>query len=143
MEKTKLGISVSLLGALVFLSGYFGIAALVLVGGYVLLKEESEKLKNCAKYSLVLFLTFLAASILLELATGAFNVLNFNGWMYSVDVFDVIADILLAILSSLSSILYIVKIVVFGIFTVGTLMGKEMKIAFIDKFVDKFLGKHF
>lgn len=143
MEKTKLGISVSLLGALVFLSGYLGIAALVLVGGYVLLKEESEKLKRCVMYSLILFLGFLVASIVLEVLGSVLSVFNFNNWMYEVDVIYTIYNVFRSIISSFDSILGIAKIVVFGIFTVGTLMGKELKIAFLDKIVDKFLGKHF
>ena len=146
MEKTKLGISVSLLGALVFLSGYLEITALVLVGGYVLLKEESEKLKRCVMYSLILFLGFLVASIVLEVLGSVLSVFNFNNWMYEMDVMDVIYTIysvFRSIISSFVSILGIAKIVVFGIFTVGTLMGKELKIAFLDKIVDKFLGKHF
>jgi len=143
VEKTKLGISVSLLGALVFLSGYLGIAALVLVGGYVLLKEESEKLKRCVMYSLILFLGFLVASIVLEVLGSVLSIFNFNNWMYEVDVIYTIYNVFRSIISSFINILGIAKIVVFGIFTVGTLMGKELKIAFLDKIVDKFLGKHF
>ena len=74
MEKTKLGISVCLMGALVFLSGYLGITALVLVGGYVLLKEESEKLKKCVAYALVLYLAFLVASVVVGFVGNVFDI---------------------------------------------------------------------
>ena len=49
MEKTKLGISVALFSALTFLTGYLGLTALVLVCGYILLREENESLKNLQK----------------------------------------------------------------------------------------------
>ena len=137
MEKTKLGISVCLMGALVFLSGYLGITALVLVGGYVLLKEESEKLKKCVAYALVLYLAFLVASVVIGFVGNVFDILNFKSWMYSVDVISAIYSFIRAVLSTLSSIISVAEKVAFGLFAVCTLMGKEIKVAFLDKFVEK------
>ncbi len=137
MEKTKLGISVCLMGALVFLTGYVGLTALVLVGGYVLLKEESRTLKKYAVYTLVLYLVFLAASMVIAFVGNVFDVLNFKSWMYSVDVISTIYGIIRAILSTLSSILSIAEKLVFGLFAVGALTGKEIKIAALDKLVEK------
>lgn len=137
MDKTKLGISVCLMGALVYLCGYLGITALVLVGGYILLKEESEKLKKCVAYALVLYLAFLAVSLVIGLVGNVFDILNFNGWMYSVDVISTIYSIIRAILSTLSSIVTVAEKVVFGLLAVCMLLGKEIKIAFLDKIVEK------
>ena len=137
MEKSKLGISVCLLGALVFLSGYLGITTLVLVGGYVLLKEENQKLKKSVAYSVALYLVFLVVSIALGLVGNVFDILNFNGWMYSVDVINTIYGIIRAILSTLGTIVSVAEKVAFGLFAVCALMGKEIKIAFLDKFVEK------
>lgn len=137
MEKTKLGISVCLMGALVFLSGYLGITALVLVGGYILLKEENEKLKKYVAYALVLYLAFLAASLVVSLIGGVFDILNFKSWMYSVDVISTIYSFIRAVLSTLSSIISVAEKVVFGLFAACTLFGKEIKVAFLDKLVEK------
>ena len=137
MDKTKLGISVCLMGALVYLCGYLGITALILVGGYILLKEESEKLKKCVAYAVVLYLVFLAASIVIGLIGNVFDILNFNGWMYSVDVISTIHSIIRAILSTLNTIVTVAEKVAFGLLAVGTLFGKDIKIAFLDKFVEK------
>lgn len=137
MEKTKLGISVGLMGALMFLSGYLGITALVLVGGYILLKEDNRNLKKYAVYTLVLYLVFLAASMVVSFVSNAFDILNFKNWMYSVNVINTLYSILLAILSTLSSIIAIAEKLVFGLLAIGALMGKEIKIAALDKVVDK------
>lgn len=137
MDKTKLGISVCLMGALVYLCGYLGITALILVGGYILLKEESEKLKKCVAYAVVLYLAFLAVSIVLGLIGNVFDILNFNGWMYSVDVISTIYSIIRAILSTLNTIVTVAEKVAFALLAVGALAGKEIKIAFLDKFVEK------
>ena len=63
MEKTKLGISVALLSALTFLSGYLGITVLVLLAGYILIREENVYLKKTAVGTVVLYLAFAALSI--------------------------------------------------------------------------------
>lgn len=137
MEKTKLGISVCLMGALVFLTGYVGLTALVLVGGYILLKEESRTLKKYVVYTLVLYLMFLAASMVIAFVGNVFDILNFRSWMYSVDVINTIYSIIRELLSTLSSILSIAEKLVFGLFAVCALTGKEIKIAALDKLVEK------
>ncbi len=137
MEKTKLGISVCLMGALVFLSSYLGITALLLVGGYILLKEESAKLKKCVAYALTLYLVFLAASVVVGFVGNVFDILNFKNWMYSVDVISTIYSVIRAFLSALSSIISVAEKVVFGLLAAYTLTGKEIKIAILDKFVEK------
>jgi hypothetical protein len=137
MEKSKLGISLCLMGALVFLSGYLGITALVLVGGYVLLKEEDQKLKKSVAYAVVMYLAFLAASMVISLIGNVFDILNFKSWMYSVDVISAIYSFIRAVLSTLSSILDVAEKVAFGLFAACALIGKDIKIAFLDKFVEK------
>ena len=138
MEKTKLGISVGLMGALMFLSGYLGITALVLVGGYILLKEDSHTLKKYAVYTLVLYLAFLAATMVIGLANGVLNVVNFKNWIYSAPhLIGTLYSVLLAILSTLSSIIALVEKIVFGLFAVCALLGKEIKFSALDKIVDK------
>ena len=133
MEKTKLGISVCLLGALVFLSGYLGITAVALVAGYVLLKEESAKLKKYAAYAVALFVGFLLVSMCISVLDNVFDVINFKSWMYGSDFYSVFS----AIISLLNYIVSLAEKVVFGLLAVAAFFDKEVKIAPLDKFLEK------
>ena len=137
MEKTKLGISVGLLGALVFVSGYTSLTVLALVGGYVLLKEENSTLKKYVVYAAALLIAFLAASMCISAIETVFDFLNFNSWMTSVDGLSTVYRIIMALFETLTDILYIAKILVFGFLALMALVGKEIKIAFLDKLVEK------
>jgi len=137
MEKTKLGISVALMGAFVFLSGYLGITVLVLVGGYILLKEESRTLKKYVVYTLVLYLVFLAITMLLSLVSNVLNIVDFNSWIYSVRVLSTIFSFIRNCIATLNCVISVAELVVFGLLAVGAFSGKEIKIAALDKFVEK------
>ena len=137
MEKTKLGISVGLLGALVFFAGYSGLTVLALVGGYVLLKEENSTLKKYVVYAAALMIAFLAAGMCITAIETVFDFLNFNSWMTSVDGLSTVYRIIMALFETLTDILYIAEILVFGFLALMALAGKEIKIAFLDKLVEK------
>lgn len=137
MEKTKLGISVGLLGALVFVSGYTSLTVLALVGGYVLLKEENSTLKKYVVYAAALLIAFLAASMCISAIETVFDFLNFNSWMTSVDGLSTVYRVIMALFETLTDILYIAEILVFGFLALMALAGKEIKIAFLDKIVEK------
>lgn len=137
MEKTKLGISVGLLGALVFVSGYTSLTVLALVGGYVLLKEENSTLKKYVVYAAALMIAFLAASMCISAIETVFDFLNFNSWMTSVDGLSTVYRVIMALFETLTDILYIAEILVFGFLALMALAGKEIKIAFLDKLVEK------
>lgn len=137
MEKTKLGISVGLLGALVFVSGYTSLTVLALVGGYVLLKEENSTLKKYVVYAAALLIAFWAASMCISAIETVFDFLNFNSWMTSVDGLSTVYRVIMALFETLTDILYIAEILVFGFLALMALAGKEIKIAFLDKLVEK------
>ena len=137
MEKTKLGISVGLLGALVFFAGYSGLTVIALVGGYVLLKEENSTLKKYVVYAVALMIAFLAASMCITAIETVFDFLNFNSWMTSVDGLSTVYRVIMALFETLTDILYIAEILVFGFLALMALVGKEIKIAFLDKLVEK------
>ena len=66
MEKTKLGISTALLGAIACLACYYGgITATLLVVGAVLILESDEWLKKtCVRAGVLVFLFLLTSSII-------------------------------------------------------------------------------
>ena len=64
MQKSKLGMSMSLLAALIFFTGLLGITPLLLIAGYVILVEQNEYLKSCAtKAVLIVVLTTAVAAV--------------------------------------------------------------------------------
>lgn len=65
MEKTKLGISISLLGGALYFIGLIGITPLVVAAGYVLIAEENEWLKKVAikAVAVVVFFAILSNAI--------------------------------------------------------------------------------
>lgn len=133
MEKTKLGISVALLSALTFLSGYLGITVLVLVAGYILIREENASLKKNAVGTVILYLAFAALSICVGLLSNFFSLINFGGWMYGSTLYTITNGFT----STLATLVDIAEKVVFGLLALFALLGKDVKIPVIDKFVEK------
>ena len=133
MEKTKLGISVALFSALTFLCGYFGITVLALVAGYILLREENKSLKKVAVSTIVLYLAFAALTICVGLLSNFFSLVNFGGWMYGTTMYTVTNGFT----STLGTLVDIAEKVVYGLLALFAVLGKEVKIPVIDKFVEK------
>jgi len=133
MEKTKLGLSVCLMGALVFLSGYAGLTVIALVAGYVLLKEENEKLRKFAAYTIALYVGFMLVSLCISALDNVIDVINVDNWMYGGGFYDVFN----VIISTLNYIVSLAQKVVFGLLAVGAFLDKDIKIAPLDKFMEK------
>lgn len=133
MEKSKLGISICLLSAFTFLTGYLGITAMVLVVGYILMREENMTLRKSAVGTVVWYLAFAALSICVGLLDNVFDLFNFGGWMYDSGMYTVTKGFI----SMLNTLVYIAEKVVFGLLALFALLGKEVKIPLVDKFVEK------
>lgn len=82
MEKTRLGISVGLLGAALYFIGLFSLIPLVILAGYVLLFENDKWLKKCAVKSVTVYVAF---GLILALSGLVGNTLDFLnviiGWL--------------------------------------------------------------
>lgn len=133
MEKSKLGISVGLFSALTFLTGYLGLTALVLVCGYILLREENVTLKKNATSTIVLYLAFAALSLCVGLLSNFVSLVNFGNWMYEFGFYSVTSSFI----STLNTLISIAEKVVFGLLALFALGGKEVKVPVISKFVEK------
>ena len=88
MEKTKLGVSVGIFGAFLYVAALFGgYIAITLLAGYVLLMESNEWLKKTAVKAVATLACFSFLSLVIglipdavEVVTGVFNVFfNFFG----------------------------------------------------------------
>ncbi|NLM72667.1 MAG: hypothetical protein GX184_01350 [Clostridiaceae bacterium] len=82
MEKSKLGISVGLLGAAVYFSGILNYIALVFIAGYILLFEENNWLKKCAVKAGVIFVVFSIIPVCFGFVSDIFDFINYliNGF---------------------------------------------------------------
>ena len=90
-------------------------------------------LKKSAVSTIALYLAFTAVGICITGLSSFITAFNFGGWMYGSPVYSVITSIL----STLSTIVNLAELVVFGLLAVFALLGKEVKLPVIDKFVEK------
>ncbi len=133
MHKTKLGISVGLLGALVYFATLFsgGYTIPVLLCGYVLLVEDNPWLRKASVKALVILVTFSLASFLVGLIPrtvgAALSFTNVSiSFLYTVQN---VIDTLLGLVSDILLLILGVKA-----FTQGTL-----KLPVIDKLIEKYM----
>ena len=138
MEKTKLGIPVTILAGAAWLLGlYSGYLITGILVGYVLLMEESAWLKKqCAK----VLLTMLSFSILftaLDLLPDLLNILY-----RFLDIFGVnfYLSFVHNVFNFLSQVVSLLKTLIFLGLGVAALLNKSIKIPGADKLVDKYLA---
>lgn len=138
MQKTKLGVSVGLLGAAVYFSAAFGgYVAMFLVAGYVLLFEENEWLKKAAVKAVALMI----AVGVLNTAIGVIpDVLN---WLYSfLTVFNVYISVstVSTIFDSIIGAISIIRTVFFLILGVKALNQGTVNVPVVDKLINKYMN---
>lgn len=82
MQKTKLGVSVALLGAAVYFTALISsLIPLLLVAGYILLCEENEWLRRCAVKATVIFMLIALVPAVIGLVEDVFGFINtILGW---------------------------------------------------------------
>lgn len=134
MEKTKLGLSVPVASALVYLLMLFGgYTAGLLAIGYILLREENEGLKKHALTTLLVAICISVVNLLIGVLPEV------------VDLFRTFAAIFdeyveSGAVSSLSGFLYaalsLAKTVVFLVLAWKAYKGRYVKLGFIEKFLN-------
>ena len=134
MEKTRLGLSVSVASALCFLLCLFGgYTPALLFAGYVLLREENSGLKKTAVASVLIMVAFSAVNMIIGLLPDIINVLEslvviFGGYL-GIHFVDSLANFLYNVLT-------LARIVVFAGLAYMAYKGKQVKLSFIDKLFD-------
>lgn len=135
MQKTKLGISVGLMGAIAYFAGLFsGYLVAVLIFGYIMLVEDNPWLRKTAVKSIVLLVTFSALSAVIGLIPDFISFINtiFNvfGSYFSLSVVT-------NILAVLTSALGILKTVVFLVLGLKALNQGTLTIPVVDNITNK------
>lgn len=142
MQKTKLGISVGLFGAILFMAAFTGsYIAIFVAAGYALLAEENVWLKRAAVKALVLTVAFAAIGIIINFIPNVIDtieslVVMFGGDSFTGDFVGFINDLV----NFLDNVVYIAEIVIFVLLAFKALNQGTIIIPAVDKFINKHIG---
>lgn len=134
MEKTKLGLSTAIMGAIVYLTALFGgYTPLLLVAGYILLAEENAQLKKTAVTAFLILLAFSAVNFVIGLLPDVqsilLSLLNIFGEDFYLPFINNIANFFYGIVGLVKELALV--------FLAGlALLNKPLKLSFIDKLFD-------
>ncbi len=135
MEKTKLGITVGLMGAILYFCGLFsGYFITIAAVAYVLLKEENKWLKKTAVKVLVLTFFFPIVHKVIGVIPDAIvfidNIMNLFDETFTVEIVS-------EIITLLRNIVDITEYVVFILLGISAFSLKTIKLPLVDSIVDK------
>ena len=140
MEKTKLGISVGMLGAAVYFSAaLFGYLALLVVGGYILFVEKKEWLKKCVIKAVVLMLLYSLITTVIGLIpqlislSGGEETLFGSYYLYLAGAYQIVSVVLV--------VLNFVRIGFFIALGIKALQEKSIAIPIVDSFINAYMDK--
>lgn len=135
MQKTRLGITVGLMGALMYFIALFGgYLAMIIIAGYILLFETNEWLKKSAIKAAVITIGFAVLISVVNLIPDAISfvssIIAVFGKYFSLTIVDKIISVITTALAIIEKILLL--ILGFKALRQGTI-----GIAFIDRFIQK------
>ncbi len=138
MQKTRMGISVGLLAAVIYFSGLFaGFLATVLLAGYVLLFEENAWLRRNTIKAFALMLIFMIISAVIGFIPNIMVLLNdiWNVFNSSIN-YSKISQILEVV----TDILNILEKVLFLVLGFKALNQRSLNIPVIDSLINKYMA---
>lgn len=134
--KTKLGISVGLMGAAIYLAALFGgYTPVILLVGYVLLVEENEWLKKTAVKAAALLISL---SFLLTLIGLIPDLLSWINSLVAIFKGTFNYGIVSSIIGFITKAIDIIKTCLFLLLGVKALNQGTVAIPFVDKIVNKY-----
>lgn len=138
MKKTKLGISVGLLGAAIYFMGLFsGYLVVVLLAGYVLLCEDNEWLKKSAVKAVSVMALFSFLITVVNLVPNAISVIDYIVSMFGGNFY---VAFLSNLVSAVVAVLNIIeKLVLLGL-GVKALNQGTIAVPVVDNLINKYMG---
>ena len=134
--KTKMGISVGLMGAALYLVGIFNFLAMILLAGYVLLMEDNAWLKKSAVKVVAIVMCFALVNSILGLGSSLFGAINvIFGWFGADFTFRLSYPVNLDLLVLRS--LDLLRDLVLIILAIKALTQGSLKVPLVDSIVDK------
>ena len=138
MQKTKLGISVGLLGAALYFLGIFsGYLVPVLLAGYILLCEENEWLRKAAVKAISVMVAFSLMSTVVSLIP---NFMNFIGYLVSMFGGSFYIAILSNLVSAVVTALNILETLLLLGLGIKALNQGTIAVPVVDKLINKYMG---
>ncbi|MCM1058377.1 MAG: hypothetical protein NC517_12335 [Firmicutes bacterium] len=137
MLKTKLGISIALVGAAMYFLGAVSFTPAVLLAGYVLIAEQNDWVKRQAAKMIGVVVLFGLLSIAVGWIDDIVSVLGIIVRWFDKDVYLTVPANLTSLIRYIISIVKEVLLLVMGFMALGM---KNVKIVFIDKLLDKFMS---
>lgn len=138
MQKTKLGISVGLLGAALYFMGLFsGYMVTVLLAGYVLLFEENKWLRNAAVKAVAVMVLFSFVSAIINLIPNAMSFIDYIVSMFGGNFYvGFISNLVNAVVTALN---VIEKLLLLGL-GVKALNQGTIAVPVVDGLINKYMG---
>ncbi len=137
MQKTKLGISVSLLGAAIYFTSLFsGYLVPVILTGYVLLFEENNWLrKNAVKaVSLMVFFSFIV--VVINLIPNAISFIDYVASIFGGNVYIAFIS---SLVNAITSAIDIIEKVLFIGLGLKALNQGNISLPVVDKLINKYM----
>lgn len=135
MQKTRLGISVGLMGFITYFACYFGgYLAAILLFGYILLVENNQWLRKTAVKALLLTVAFSLLSALIGLIP---DVIDFIGSIVNVFNGSFYLTIVSKIVTVLTSAIGLIKTVLFIILGIKALSQGSITVPVVDDLTNK------
>ena len=137
MQKTRLGISVGMLGAAIYLTGLFsGYLVAILIAGYALLFEENRWLKRSFVKSVSLMVFFSFITVLINLIPDAMNCISYVASMFGGN-FHV--GFISNLVSAVTSVIDVIQKVLFLALGVKALNQGTIVVPVVDKLINKYM----
>lgn len=139
MQKTKLGISVGLLGAALYFATFFGgYLVAIILAGYILLVEDNVWLRKNAVKAVALTMGFSLIAAVINLIPNAIGFIDSVVTIFGGDFYLTIVSNILNVINNALSITEKVLFILLGLkaFNQGTI-----RIPVIDSIVDKYVSQ--
>lgn len=134
--KTKLGISVGLLGAAIYFAAFFGgYTAVILLAGYALLFEENEWLKKTAVKAVALMISI---SFLVTLIGLVPDLLYWISTLVSVFKGTFNYGVVSTVINVITGAIDIIRTCLFLILGAKALNQGTVTVPFVDKLINKY-----
>lgn len=137
MQKSKLGISVGIVGAALYFAGLFnGLLLIAIIAGYVLFVEDNQWLRRTAVKSVVLYIFFALVSAIIGLLPDS---IGFISSFFEVFGGSVSVPFVSSLVEFIDKGLSILKTVLFILLGFKALNQGTIVIPFIDSTVNKYI----
>lgn len=138
MQKTRLGISVGVLGAAIYFAGLFGgYLVAVVMAGYVLLFEGNEWLKKNAVKAVATMMLFSLLTVAINLIPNAVTFINNVAGIFG-ESFSIAP--LTRVVSAITNILDIIEKVLFIGLGLKAINQGSITVPVVDKLINKYMG---